>query len=226
MELVTFIKQLRETGTITLAPGVESPATLRAAQDAIEPQLRDMDRIARLDAPGEPPPFSPLAATWSALTLYEACRCLVFRDMGEEAVRERLSVPCPEALSPEVVWSVDLAMRHLPDLFSLARGLAEDDCLVEELRRIGRDWPFSSVGMRKVGPVNNRPILAAPSLRTLYVDRIIDREDLARLDFPAVAEAVHAALGIYGHELAPTIQRRLDELAQATQAPGEPRTPA
>jgi hypothetical protein len=116
-----------------------------------------------------------------------------------------LAVPCPGNPSPSVCYSADLSLRHLPDLLSLARGIAADDPLVGGMTSLARAWPLSSVGVPGIEGVDASPFLPHPALRQLYVDRIIDRADGSRLADPAVREAVREAVGDFLN-LAPKLQ--------------------
>jgi hypothetical protein len=60
------------------------------------------------------------------------------------------------------------------------------------------------VGIEGVGAVESASFLSHPSLRQLYVDRILARADTSRLADKAVREAVQMALGAFP-ELAPGI---------------------
>ena len=97
----------------------------------------------------------------------------MFREI-EGKSRAVLAVPCPEPPSPSVCYSADLSLRYLPDLLSLAKGIASDDPLVHGLHAICRSWPLSSVGVPDVGELDTGAFLSHPTLRRLYVDRIIE----------------------------------------------------
>jgi hypothetical protein len=58
------------------------------------------------------------------------------------------------------------------------------------------------VGVKDLGELDVAAFIGHPSLRQLYVDRIIERGDVSRVEHPAVREAVWAAPGNYP-ELAP-----------------------
>ena len=53
-------------------------------------------------------------------------------------------------------------------------------------------------------PTQIESILEHPSLRTLYIDRIMARKDFSRLSDPRVRELVTAAIGLH-EELAPDL---------------------
>lgn len=174
----------------------------------LDSALVALDAAEREDLPGAGPLLSISAARWAALMLYRSCQGFVFRDLDAGQIEDALGRRCPEAPSPSVCWSVDLAFRFLPDLFDLARGLAESDPLVERLRRLAAQWPLSSAGIRGIVPDDVSAFMEDGCLARLYVDRIIARADTGRLDSPRALEAVKAALG--GHpEVAPALARAL-----------------
>ncbi|MEK7866319.1 MAG: hypothetical protein AAB434_06515 [Planctomycetota bacterium] len=212
MSVKSFLIALIENGKVRVdRPREEAAREVLGAEDV----LRQMDSHARLEAPGEPPRLSVGAAVWGALTLYRGAQLLVHRDAEADYVRKALAAPCPEKASPEAAWSVDLALRYLPDLLSLSRGVAEDDPLVTELARIARDWPLSSVGARGVEARDLSAILDHPSLRRIYLDRVVERRDLSRLGPPRVDEGVRETLGAYP-ELWPEAADRLGLVLKET----------
>jgi len=211
MSLNSFLSELCETGHIRV-DGVD--ASLSEETAGLAEGLAAMDRNARLELACEPPAFSPEAAAWGAVVLYRGCQCLVFRDIGEAAVRAWLAGACPAAQSASTAYSVDLTLRYLPDLLLLARGIAADDPLVECLMRLAKEWPLSSVGVDGLGTVDLGPFIEDRSLRQLYVDRIIERRDTSRLVDARVRTAAREVLGLYP-ELCSEIASAVAEEANA-----------
>src|SRR4051794_5827522 len=202
MSALAFVQALLETGRVRVPPDRDAPADVGAA-------VAELDRAARPELAFDPPAVDAPAAGWAVTVLYRGCQALVFRDIDADAVRDALSRPCPAAPSPAVCYSADLALRYLPDLLSLARGIAADDPLVAGLTDLARRWPLSSVGVKDLGAVDVSPFADDPSLRQLYVDRIIERGDAARLDPPPVRDAVREALGHY-RDLVPALARAVE----------------
>lgn len=194
MTVREFLVALEEGSAVLLGDSkAPSPEQVSAAAET----LASLDRNARLELAHEAPEFSLAAASWAAVLLYRACQFLVFREVDGDAVREALSIPCPLAPSPSAAYSVDLVFRWLPDVISLARGVADDDPLVAGLLRLSHDWPLSSVGVCGVGAVDVEGFIDDRSLRQLYADRIIERRDAGRLSASAVRAAVHESLGMH-----------------------------
>jgi hypothetical protein len=200
-----FLNDLLATGRIrAAADAVASAAALESLPRAI---LR-ADISARLELPGNPPALSSPAAVWAGTIFYQACQYLVHREFDAATVRKGLGKPCPQSPSPSVCYSVDLVFRYLPDLLSLARGISQEDPLVEGLLVLARQWPLSSVGVDLPSRVDPVSFITDRCLRTLYAERIIARSDISRLDHPGAADAVREALGFHP-ELAPAIAAKL-----------------
>jgi hypothetical protein len=205
MSVREFLVDLTATGRVRV-----SRADLARVPTAAElaPILMDMDLAARVEMAGEAPPLSMPAASWAALALYQGCLALAHRDIDAELVRAALARPCPAPPSPWVCYSVDVVLRYLPDLIALARGIAPSDQLVVGLLDLARAWPLSSVGVSGVGKVSTDTFLEHPALKMLYVDRILERGDVARMEDPVVREAVREALGDH-RQLAPAFAAAL-----------------
>jgi hypothetical protein len=201
MSLSTFIKDLLSTGEVVMMPKV----MLFSKEDRADTMelLQTYYQEDRLHLPGNPPAFSEDAALWAAEYLYRAVQLTVVRELGEEKIK-RLLPPFFGHAHAGAIYSADLCLRHLPNLFKLAKGLSPDDPLVRHLRHIGKKWPFSSVGMRLNTPPEDEAVLADPSLRIAYVDRIIEQKDFDRLkNHPALQAAFAESLGDHASLLCP-----------------------
>jgi hypothetical protein len=214
LELRAFLESLFETGRGAAAAG-EAPDRVDPAEfPATAECLVEFEAAWRTGLAFDPPDLDIPAAVWGAVMLHRAVQCLVFRDRGPEEVERILSAPGPEPPAPAVVYSVDLALRFLPDVVRLARAAAPADPLVERLLELGREWPLSSVGVAGVAAVRVESFIDHPCLRALYVDRIVKSEDIGRLDDARVRQAARAALGEFGG-LSPAVAAAL------TRSPGE-----
>ncbi len=202
MTLEAFLTRLAQDGVAC----VEADPALTSGDRWAEIILR-WDATQKAEFAGGAPEISLLAAEWAAVRLYRACQAVVCRDMPPQDLQRFLAEPCPEARSASVDYSVDLLFRFLPDLVQLTRRLAQNDPLVAELLVLARGWPLSSVGIPDLGEVA-APLLDAPALRQLYVDRVLATQDLSRLQHREIRSAVQIALGAYP-ELAPKIATAL-----------------
>lgn len=159
--------------------------------------LRERDAVARAEAPGVVPAFSEEAAAWSAEQLYLVGRFLACRDLPEAELEAVLSAPEPFGHTPSTEWTVDLLLSRLPELVRLARQLASGDPLCRHLLRLAARWPLSSIGLSGVGSIAPERLPTDPSLRRLYVDRVLATGDVTRLGPEWVAQGVRAALGLH-----------------------------
>jgi hypothetical protein len=199
-----FLTSLLDQGLAVVSLGPATPASPEEWQGL----LAEFDQRQRSHMAGEPPPPDLSAAAWAAGTLYELVRALAARDMDERQLVTALGDPCPVPRSAATDYSVDLFFHHLPALYRLIKRLSSNDSLLGHLLRIAANWPLCSVGL----PVENGsridPFIGQPALRALYVDRILETEDLSRLSDPRVREAVTAALGAFP-ELSPRVAAHL-----------------
>jgi hypothetical protein len=189
----------------------------RLAVSAEPPEIQDQETalwLAKLDAAaredvGLPlPAYSEDAALWGAQLLYQLCRFVVCRDIPEPEIKGVCEKPFPLPRSPEVDWSVDLTLRHLPRLFQMARHLSNADPLIEQMKRLAILWPLSSIGIAGI----ERPCLGNfiehATLVRLYADRILATSDTSRLGEPQVDALLRADLGVH-RDLAPDIAAKL-----------------
>jgi hypothetical protein len=203
--LTDFLDQLFTSGRVKVGPIEPLTASdLRQADD----MLAGKEQHDRLDLPGMAPLVSLPAARWAAVMLCRACQLVVYRDVGEPMMREVLGEGCPAGPGASLHYSVDLAFRWLPDVWRLARVVAETDPLLECLAIWAAQWPLSSVGMTEVTPSDLDAIAGNPCLLRLYVDRILARRDWPRLGDPRVAEVARQAIGLFPR-LAPEAAEKL-----------------
>jgi hypothetical protein len=189
--------------------GVARVAALSFELVELKEAIQELDRAVRPELAYDAPPLSESSAVWGLTTLYRSCQFLAYREVEEETVRQTLSAPCPDEPSPSVCYSVDLAMRYVPELHTLTRGIAPADPLTASLLALGRAWPLSSVGLADLGDLDLAPFIDHRSLRQLYVDRIIERRDSSRVLHPLVWEAARAAVGGFPG-LAPFLSERIN----------------
>lgn len=151
-------------------------------------------RQCSLELAGPPLPFDERAAAFGASRLCNGCRFLAYRHDDAEAVRKSFAAPSPKP-DPAAIFSVDLLLRHLPELWKLAHDLLDDDPLVVELKRLAAEWPLSSIGMPDVAGFDLEPVFAHRGLRQLYIDRALQRRDRARLADRRVLAGAREAVG-------------------------------
>lgn len=202
--MTDFLTSLLDQGLAVVSLGPATPAS----PDEWQGLLAEFDQRQRSHMAGEPPPPEMAAAAWAAGTLYELVRTLAARDMDAGQLEAALSEPCPVPRSAATDYSVDLFFHHIPTLYRLIKRLSANDPLLGHLLRIAGNWPLSSVGLPVETLSRIDPFIGQPALCALYVDRILETEDLSRLSDPRVREAVGAALGAFP-DLSPRVAAHL-----------------
>jgi hypothetical protein len=186
--LIRFLEALDEGGSVPVADSTP------VVDEQCRAWLKERQERLSLELAGPPLAFDVEAAAWGAGRLYEACRYLTYRQEGDEAVRKAFAGPAPKP-TPEAIFGVDLVLRHLPELWTLANSLADDDPLIDEMNKMAAMWPLSSVGVKEIEAVDPEPILVHRGLRQLYIDRILQKRDRSRLSDPRVRSAALVAIG-------------------------------
>jgi hypothetical protein len=131
-----------------------------------------------------------------------------------------LRAPCPQPVSPATLWSADLTLRWLPDLWQLAAGIAREDPLVVELQRLAAAWPLGSVGVPLTSPPNVAHLALLrtdASLGALYLDRVLAAGDAERMREPWLLERARSAVGAHPH-LAGRLQQAIFDVQVAALA--------
>jgi MoxR-vWA-beta-propeller ternary system domain bpX4 len=209
MSLSHFLVALAESGQVAVPPQFAEETD----NDAVG-VLAEMDRVTRLNLAGTAPEFRPEVALWAARLMHRGCQFLVCRDVDATIITQAMADPCPSAHSPTSDYSADLTFQYLPDLIRMTGQVAAGDPLLQQLLVLARQWPLSSVGVRQIEGVDVQWFISDFALRQLYVDRILAREDIARLGDPRVDHAVREALGAFP-ELCRGVAERLKTPAAA-----------
>jgi len=119
----------------------------------------------------------------------------------------------------QVHYNVDLLFRFLPDLWKFTHAVAQDDPLSKVIGQWCRAWPLSSVGATNLQdqrivtdppdlphptPTPSPPLtfdisgfVNHPCLMQLYADRILQHQDLTRINDPNVASQLRYSTGIH-----------------------------
>lgn len=195
MHYLKFIQQLFESGRVVIES--PTPANDKAIKASVE-WLADFESQWRENLSGSPPAFDPEIASWAGVNFYRACQLLMHRDIADSANDPGFP---KQSFSPTNVsshYNVDLVFRFLPDLRRFAKGLEPTEVVVQRIAAWCVQWPLSSVGVANLDEETSVAIegfVDDPSLLQLYVDRIVRRVDLSRLDDPRVAGAVRNSIG-------------------------------
>src|SRR6056297_1015451 len=143
--------------------------------------LLDCEAILRQSAPGTPPALDPEAALWGLQVFCWAGQMVFDRHETRTTLPDHLSRQGPSGQHAADHWSVDIVLRFWPDLCNRARQIAGTDPLHETLAGGAAEWPLAAVGMDVDIPTDRlQTVLAAPTLRRIFVDRVVERQD-ARL---------------------------------------------
>ncbi len=203
MSLDAFLRDLFDDGRVVVPSpeGDEGAAELAAAGATLD----EFEHGWRLEFPGMAPEWRCDVALHGARLLYRAAQAAVFRDIDETALRSGFDLVAPADLeNASAHYSIDLALRFLPDLMRITQGAAAKDPLVELLGTLACRWPLSSVGVPGAVPASIDVIAGHPGLLRLYVDRVLGSHDAARLADDRVVEAARQAIGAHA-DLAPSL---------------------
>ena len=193
MPLVAFIEELFTTGHLSVHL-TEAPIVDGAAKN----KLSDWELVWRNHLPGEAPKFDLEAGIWAAQWLYKVCQFILWRDAAPDLIAQSLGSSCPSPRNASTDYSVDLCFRFLPDVLKLSARLAPSDILVEQIKTQAASWPLSSVGIDPLPDLGSLDsFLHHPSLKQLYVDRILATEDKSRINHPSVVDAIKTTIGAH-----------------------------
>ena len=156
----------------------------------------------KIHFPSTAPNFVAEPALWAAQYLYRAIQFILLRHLDEKALQKYL-LPWPAPINAEAVYAADLSLRHLPTLFSFAKGLSPADPLLLELKKTASTWPFSGLGIAEADPAAETLLLSHPALAIAYTDRIIAKRLKAKAQQTQIRPLIAAALGDHAHTLWP-----------------------
>ena len=193
MDYGAFLAGVHSSGYLAVDPVFE------LENGSLVAQLQEFDATVRGDAPAGMPTLDVEAAAAGVRVLHSACVLLAHRELEIDEHQTRLVVQGVDLRAPSAHYSVDLALRHLPDVVGLARGRSPGDPLLGALHKVCRVWPLSSVGVELAesvdAPVDASVVVSHQGLRRFYVDRILRRRDRRRATDPSVRGAIQAAIG-------------------------------
>jgi hypothetical protein len=214
MELTNFIAGLINDGKVKVVPQLQAfeGEDLRLAtvhlQQYYEDDIQEMPSVA--------PSFDTAAALWAARYLYTAVQFILLRNLDEMTMQEHL-LPYTGEQTAAAMYSADLTLRYLPDLFDLAKGLSPNDPLVKQMKETAQLWPFSSAGIPIAENSLGEDLVATlatdlsiifshTSLKQAYIDRIIAAKDLHKCRQADCYPLVLEALGAYATNLWPQFE--------------------
>ncbi|MFT3674338.1 MAG: hypothetical protein QM781_00425 [Chitinophagaceae bacterium] len=202
MQLSIFLEELFTTGEVTVEPGISPLEAADLAASGIILRKQYDHRV--LEFAGAAPVWQEDAAVWAAAYLLRATQLSILRDEGEEQVRDQLSAFSGKQ-DAATIFSADICLVYLPELWQLAQGLAPQDVLVKQLSQTAADWPFSSIGIEIPAAVPGDWFTESPDLARAYANRIIQQKDQRRAAHPPVDEYIREILGEQGSLLWPEL---------------------
>lgn len=203
---ITFYEALLSEGNVTLRSSDPLSRTEIAEAADLLTQFEQSEYRSRLA--NDPPNLDRESLLWATKMFYRAAQFLVFRELGPELLEKDISEQPPSPNSASSIYTVDQVFRFLPDLLRIAKAASSDDPLVKKLTSWAEQCPLSSVGIHGVECGDVSQIMQHTCLRSMYVDRILESEDVSRLDQSEVVEAVTNALGAFP-DLCPKISAQL-----------------
>lgn len=156
----------------------------------------------QIHLPGTAPTFAAEPALWAAQYLYRAIQFILLRHLDEKTMQEHL-LPWPTVVNAEAAYAADLSLRHLPALFSFAKGLSPTDPLLLELKKTASTWPFSGLGIAEAAPDAEAVLLSHPALAIAYTDRMIAKRLKTKAQQDHIRPLIAAALGDHAQTLWP-----------------------
>lgn len=194
MALNRFLSMLFEHGCVQV--GEFAPLDESDRELAAETLIR-FEAVWRLNAPTSIPELNIDAAMWGAEQFYRCCQFAVQREIDADTIAEALNSVFAERHDPSAHYAVDLTLRFLPDLSGLVAGFSPGDPLVQQLAKLGKDWPLSSVGVKGIRDVNIDALSQSDGLMQMYVDRVLTHRDLPRAEDARTRQWIHRTLGYH-----------------------------
>ena len=209
--LASFLRGLFENGSIEIGTDLDGVISVDSQDPDVIAILEDRSATIAATLPPPTPPVDIDVASWAARVFYLATFVYVNREVDVKIVEESIAEQ-PHSNDPNAAaFGAELIFAFAPDLLRMARATASADPLVKVLVDMLGEWPLSSVGVNgsETKDGDEMSFFDHPALRALYIDRIIARKDISRLERPEVKQAVRAAVGNYP-ELAPELARAID----------------
>jgi len=203
VKLTCFLTDLVQGGNV-IVPRTISPLDESDVQAALV-ILREFYERDVMTMPGDTPAFHEEAAAWAARYVFYVSQLILLRDVDGNIMQGYLS-PFEGERPAEAIYSADLLLRFLPDLFRLSSGLSPGDPLVENLKQTALAWPYSSIGLKDVTAGIPPEVLNNNSLKLAYIDRVIEKKDTGRLSGTAEKELLKEVLGDHRQLLWPGLE--------------------
>jgi hypothetical protein len=206
MRLPDFIKSLISDGKVLVET---TPKNFSAAE--LEQTAEILSRFYHEDCihmPGKAPLFQKDAALWAAVFTYGIIQYTLIRNLE----MDDFPVYYPQftgTMDAAAIYSADLCLRHMPQMYHFAKSLAPGDDLLKMIEETAAVWPFSSVGIPLAQDPDISTILDHPSLKIAYIDRIFEKKDAPRLQPQNIQTAAREVLGQAWDTLSPPLLKEI-----------------
>ena len=192
MSILLFAQNLFESGTAHAGTWDDQPED----SEELEAIVKRNHLRARTEAAYESPELDVAAAVWSLKVLAWGCSIFVDRTEVNTELPKLLVDQEPKGQSPAEHWSVDLGFRFLHSLIVRCRRIGPYDSLVEQLIAVGTRWPLATVGLTtEVNSSKLELLLSDHCLRSVLVDRVVERNDELLAQHPLLAPHIARAVG-------------------------------
>ncbi|MBC7450416.1 MAG: hypothetical protein H7259_02895, partial [Cytophagales bacterium] len=153
-----------------------------------------------LEYPYTAPPFNSTAALWAAQTVYSAAQLMLYRENKDSDI-DALFPDYSGEIDASAILSCDLCLRFLPDMLIQLKIIDSDDPLIELLEYTLIKWHYSGINYSMdIETLDFFPVHSDPSLKQLYVNRIVRYKKLSLANHPFLKELMMANLGMFGKE--------------------------
>ncbi len=150
--------------------------------------------------PYHAPKFSPEAALWAAEIIYITAQLILFRK-HEISELKHLFPDFISEMNPSKILSADLCLRFMPNMIKHMKIIDNDDALISLLEDLLIKWHYSGVNYPlKVEEIDFEIIFSDSCLQQLYLNRVIEFQNLNIAKDERVYTQIKACLGIYGNE--------------------------
>ena len=192
MSISLFAQNLFESGTAHAGTWNDQDKD----SEALEAIVQQAHLRARTEAAYVPPELDVAAAVWSLKVLAWGCSVFVDRTEVDTDLPKSLVEQEPKGQSPAEHWSVDLGFRFLHSLIVRCRRIGPYDSLVEQLTSVGTRWPLATVGLNtEVNSSKLELLLSDHCLRSMLVDRVVERNDEQLAEHPLLTPHIARAVG-------------------------------
>ncbi len=192
MTVTAFARTLFETGTVL----AESWDSQSENSDELAAIIKRAHALARCEAAFESPELDVDAAVWSLNVLAWGCGLFVDRTEVNTELPAILANNEPRGETPSEHWSADLGFRFFHSLVVRCQHVGPYDSLVQQLITIGNRWPLATVGVQtELNSHKLELLISDKCLRSLLVDRVVERNDEPLAKHPLLASHVAQAVG-------------------------------